>query len=118
MGRMKEELMAKAVFSVPKMYADHHVLAVHQALEALEGVDSIYASSAFKRVIVHYDPAKLSEEAIAEALREAGYGPGETWPVPMPREAKADDSPWFQAIRRVTWTNRGDLEMSGDFRKY
>jgi copper chaperone CopZ len=110
--------MEKTVFHVPKMYADHHVKAVREALLQLDGVEDVLASSAFKRVIVGYDPTRLEPNTIEETLRAAGYGPGEDWEVPRPPEGKEDDSAWFKMIRRVTETNMLDLQMSGDFRKY
>ncbi|MGA9349972.1 MAG: heavy-metal-associated domain-containing protein [Anaerolineae bacterium] len=110
--------MEKTLLRVPKMYADHHVKAVREALLRLDGVEEVLASSAFKRVIVGYDSARLESGAIEETLRAAGYGPGEDWEVPNPPEGKEDDSAWFKVTRRVTETNVLDLQMSGDFRKY
>ena len=110
--------MNKTVFHVPKMYADHHVLAVRNALLQLDGVEEVMASSAFKRVVIGYDPASLKPTAIEEALRAAGYGPGEDWELPGLPEGKDDESPWFQSTQRITETNMLDLQMSGDFRKY
>jgi copper chaperone CopZ len=100
------------------MYADHHVKAVREALLSLDGVEDVLASSAFKRVFVGYDSSLLQPGAIEEALRAAGYGPGEDWEIPSPPEGKEDDSTWFKVITRVTETNVRDLQMSGDFRKY
>jgi copper chaperone CopZ len=100
------------------MYADHHVKAVRETLLQLDGVEDVLASSAFKRVVVGYDSARLEPGAIEEALRAAGYGPGEDWKIPSPPEGKEDDSTWFKMIRRITETNVLDLQMSGDFRKY
>ncbi|MCD6553218.1 MAG: hypothetical protein DRI52_00900 [Chloroflexi bacterium] len=110
--------MDKTVLHVPKMYADHHVKAVREALLQLDGVEDVMASSAFKRVTVSYDSTRLNPSAIEEALRSAGYGPGEDWELPSLPEGKDDKSPWFQLIQRVTETNMLDLQMSGDFRKY
>lgn len=110
--------MERAVFKVPKMYADHHVKAVKQALADLPGVAKVMASSAFKRVIVEYDPDATNLAAIEESLQAASYGPGEDWELPRLPEAKEDESPWFKSIWRVTRTNILDLEMAGDFRKY
>jgi len=108
----------KTVFNVPKMYADHHVLAVREALLPVDGVEEVMASSAFKRVVVGYDSTCLEPNAIEEALRAAGYGPGEDWEILSPPEGKEDDSAWFKTIGRVTETNILDLKVSGDFRKY
>ena len=110
--------MEKSIFDVPKMYADHHVEAVRNALVKLEGVENVIASSSFGRVAVSYDPQRLTTNAITDALRKAGYGPGEEWETPRIPEGKEDTSPWFQTLQRVTVTDRRDLEMSGDFRKY
>ena len=110
--------MEKVVFKMPKMYADHHVLAVREALTGLEGVGSILASSAFKRLVVEYDPTKVDPATIEGSLKASGYGPGEEWrPLDLP-EASDDRSPWFRSIWRVTQTNVLDLEMAGDFRRY
>jgi len=110
--------VGKVVFEVPKMYADHHVVAVREALTDLEGVVNVLASSAFKRVVVEYDAAVTSPAAIEEGLQAAGYSPGEDWELSELPEAKEDGSPWFKSIWRVTRTNMLDLEMAGDFRKY
>ena len=108
----------KTVFDVPKMYADHHVEAVRNALLQLKGVETVTASSAFKKVVVHYDPQKLAPSSIEEALRDAGYAPGEEWQLPDIPEGKEATSFWWSIIERITETNVKDLEMSGDFRKY
>jgi len=108
----------KVTFHVPKMYADHHVEVVRSALLELGGVEDVTASSTFKQVRVGYDPSQVNPDAIEEALRAAGYAPGEDWALPSLPEGKDDQSPWFQLIQRVTETDMLDLEMSGDFRKY
>ncbi|HAL60907.1 MAG TPA: hypothetical protein DCP08_00685 [Chloroflexi bacterium] len=110
--------MEQTTFKVPKMYADHHVKAVRDALLGLDGVEEVMASSAFKIVQVSYDPDLTSPETIEEKLQAAGYGPGEDWEVASVPEGKEDRSPWFQLIGRVTETNKVDLEMSGEFRLY
>jgi len=106
------------VFKVPKMYADHHVLAVRTALTELDGVTNVLASSAFKRVAVAYDADLTKPAAIEECLRVAGYGPDEDWELPELPEAREDESAWFRSIWRVTRTSMLDLEMAGEFRKY
>ena len=108
----------KTMLHVPKMYADHHVQAVRNALLQLDGVEEVMASSAFRRVIVGYDSTRLEPSTIEEALRAAGYGPGEDWEIPSLPEGKDDESPWFRLIQRVTETSVLDLQMSGDFRRY
>jgi len=100
------------------MYADHHVLAVRDALAAIPGVEDISASSARRRVSLDYDPKKVDEESIRAKLAEAGYAEGQELEYAIPPEGKEDSSAWFCVNQRVTTTNRLDLEMSGDFRKY
>jgi copper chaperone CopZ len=109
--------MKRAIFSVPKMWADHHVLTVREVLTALRGVEDIYASSAWKQLIVSYDPDKLDESAIAGALSEAGYGVGEALELEAEAPSTGDPS-WKELGVRVTKTNQRDLELSGDFRRY
>ncbi len=60
--------MDQAIFDVPSMYADHHVLVVRELLTGLDGVGDVYASSAFKQVMVQYDPAAIQSEDIAGVL--------------------------------------------------
>jgi len=110
--------MESLVLNVPKMYADHHVLAIREALLSLEGVKEVTASSAFKMVRVSYDPAIIEPAAIEDKLRAVGYGPGEDWELPDLPEAKEDESPWFQYIWRTTQTDPREIEMAGDFRMY
>lgn len=121
-----EARMEHTLLTVPKMYADHHVIAVRQVLTALPGVVDVYASSAWYQVQVTYDPAKLSANDIVRALEQAGYPPdtrgngkGEIEalgsPSPVPHRK---DPAWDELGVRVTTTNRADLEMSGEFRRY
>jgi copper chaperone CopZ len=110
--------MEKASFPVPRMYADHHVLRVREILSQIPGIGEIFASSALKRVFLTYDPAATSLEAIQQALKAAGYGPDDPLELPNLTPAKDDGSFWHTLRPRVTRTNRLDIEMSGDFRKY
>ena len=110
--------MERAVFAVPKLYADHHVTAVREVLTGLPGVQDVYASSAFKRVAVSFDPAATSAAAIQGALQSAGYGPEAPLEFAQAPQNKEDGSFWYIFRPRITETNRLDIEMSGDFRKY
>ncbi len=110
--------MEQLTLSIPTMWADHHVLAVREALAALQGVQEVEASSAGKFVRLSFDPAATAKERIVQALRDAGYDPSATAEFPEPAANKAPESAWFAQSGRVTQTNRLDLEMSGDFRKY
>jgi len=110
--------MKKITLKVPKMYGDHHTLAVRSALAKLRGVEGIFASSARKIVTVEYDDSAVNPAKIEETLMTAGYGPEEELPSPKLPDATDDESPWFRFLPRYTKTNIIDLEMSGDFRKY
>jgi copper chaperone CopZ len=116
---MEAHQNAKAVLEVPTLWADHHVLKVRDALTNLEGVDGVYASSAWKQVLVSYDSAKTDLATIEKTLAEAGYpvGQGEVPVLVQPREIRRDPH-WEVLDVRVTETNRADIEMSGEFRRY
>lgn len=111
--------MAKVTIDVPTLWADHHVLKVRDALVNLEGVKDVYASSAWKQVLVAYEDGEIDDATIEEALAEAGYpaGEGET-PVLVQPADKHRDPQWEKLGFRTTETSRVDLEMAGEFRKY
>jgi copper chaperone CopZ len=110
--------MEKTVLSVPKMWADHHVLKVREVLAALDGVEGVYASSAWKQVVVKFDPGKVNESAVAEALAGAGFAVGEALEFDGASTSDTGDPAWKELGVRVTKTNERDLELSGDFRRY
>jgi copper chaperone CopZ len=99
------------------MWADHHVLEVRRVLGEL-GVTQCEASAAHRAVRLSFDPGSVQPEAILQALAQAGYTPTEVPEFPQPLPNKEPTSAWFVQGLRVTQTNRLDLEMSGDFRKY
>jgi copper chaperone CopZ len=111
--------MEKVVLEVPTLWADHHVLKVRDALTNLEGVEEVYASSAWKQVLVSYDSAKTDPATIEKVLAGAGYPVGEG-EVPVLAETTdlRRDPQWEVLGARVTETNQVDLEMSGEFRRY
>jgi copper chaperone CopZ len=110
--------MDKVTFTIPAMWADHHVLAVRDALGSVSGVSEIVASSLYRDVLVKYDPTTVSQDAIKAALSEAGYELAKAPARPTPPERKDDTSDWFQFQERITETDIRDLMMSGDHRKY
>ena len=110
--------MPSITLNAPAMFADHHVLKAREALLALKGVDDVYASSAWQAVIVTYDPAAVQPEAIEQALAQAGYGPDKATPVLAQSGMRYKDPSWEALGSRVTETNRADMALSGDFRKY
>jgi copper chaperone CopZ len=109
--------MEKTVLSVPKMWADHHVLKVREVLAALDGVQDVYASAAWRHVVVKHDSAKVDEPGLVNALMGAGYGTDGAPDLEGQRLA-AGDPKWDELGVRVTKTNERDLELSGDFRRY
>jgi copper chaperone CopZ len=111
--------MEKVVFEVPTLWADHHVLKVRDALTTMDGVEKVYASSAWKQVLVSYDADQVTPEVLENTLAEAGYpvGEGEVPIVIEPNDIRRDPK-WGVLGLRMTRTNEADLEMSGEFRKY
>jgi hypothetical protein len=85
----------------------------------LEGVNDVYASSAWRQVLVDYNSRKIKRADLEKVLVEAGYpvGEGETAVLALPTENRKDPK-WEEAGMRMTKTNQADLEMSGEFRRY
>jgi copper chaperone CopZ len=110
--------MEKVTFTLPSMWADHHVLNVRQALGQVSGVQDIVASALYKDVLIQYDPTVVKPEALANKLAEAGYEIADAPQLPSYPKRKDDSSDWFQFQERVTKTDERDLIMSGDHRKY
>lgn len=111
--------LERVVLDVPTMWADHHVLKVRAVLMGLKGVRDVYASSAWKQVLISFDPSQITRAAIEQALADAGYpvGTGEV-PILVQHDGKRRDPKWEVLGARVAQTNRADIEMSGEFRKY
>ncbi len=110
--------MEEATFSIPALWADHHTLAVREALLKVGGVEEVIASSLYQDVLVKYDPGAVKAEDLAAALSDAGYQIDQTSPLPTHPERIDDASDWFQFQERITETDMRDLAMSGDHRKY
>lgn len=107
--------MEKATLTVPGMWADHHVLAVRDALGKLSGVTNVAASAMNRQVVVEFDPKTVSAEAIGKGLAAAGYAPG---PLAEAGPAPRNKPEWAVSTLRVTVTNLADGALSGDFRRY
>jgi copper chaperone CopZ len=111
--------MDKVVLDLPALWADHHVLRVREALMGLAGVEDVYASAAWKQVLVTYDSKETDQEAIEKTLTEAGYPVGAGAPPVLAVPGVANRDPkWATLGFRMTETNRADREMSGEFRRY
>lgn len=103
--------MKQLILDVPALYADHHVLKVREALTELEGIDELYASSSWKQLMLTYDSKKIEPEQIEEALRDAGYPPGEgETPMLVEFSSIKRDPQWEVLGSRVTETNQADLK--------
>jgi copper chaperone CopZ len=108
--------METMTMAVPKMYADHHVLAVRAALAEIDGIEQVLASAAWKQVEVSFDPEKTTAEAIEAAMERAGYPVGVPLPTPLvERDEIGRDPQWAELDLRVTKTNESDLEMTRQF---
>jgi copper chaperone CopZ len=111
--------MEKLQLSIPGMWADHHVLNVREVLVHLAGVDSVYASSAWMQALVVFDPAKTDQAAIELSLAQAGYPVADGLiPVMTAPGEHLRDPKWEVLGARITRTNRADVDMSGEFRRY
>ncbi len=65
--------MQTSTFDTPALYGDHHVTEVRRLLFEIEGVQDVYASSAFRVVQVQFDEGKTSHSDLMKALEAAGY---------------------------------------------
>jgi copper chaperone CopZ len=110
--------MERATFNIPTMWADHHVLAVRQALSQVNGVEEVIASALYQDVVVKYDPEAVTLAALADVLAGAGYEIAKAPALPPQPERIDDASDWFRFQERITETDMRDLEMSGDHRRY
>jgi copper chaperone CopZ len=107
----KVTTMEKLHLNVPDLWADHHVLKVRAALGAIDGVQDVIASSAFRMVALSYDPALTSPVAIMAELDDAGYtvatdGTG----------VIAESVPVADGKRDPAWTRLGMRQMKTDER--
>jgi copper chaperone CopZ len=105
--------MEKLQLNVPDLWADHHVLKVRAALSAVDGVQDVIASSAFRMVALNYDPATTSPGAIMATLEDAGY------PVATDGTGIIADAvrvPVADGKRDPAWTRLGMRQMKTDER--
>lgn len=65
--------LKRAVLDVPSMNCSLCPLTVRKALERVPGVIEAHATYEPKRAEVLYDPDKVTPEALAKALGDAGY---------------------------------------------
>ncbi|MFN2147643.1 MAG: heavy-metal-associated domain-containing protein [Anaerolineales bacterium] len=103
--------MEELILNMPAMYGDHHVLKVRAALEDLEGIEEIYASAAWKQLMVSYDPKQVKPAEIEKVLTEAGYPPNAGEPPMLVHLTNIKRDPQWELLGvRVTETNPADLK--------
>lgn len=66
---------ATADISIQGMHCASCVLNVERALERVPGIATATVNLALEEARVHYDPTQVDLQAIAEAIRDAGYDP-------------------------------------------
>jgi copper chaperone CopZ len=110
--------MEKVVLDVPALWADHHTLKVRDALVPLGGVEEVYASAAWKQVLVTFDPKKIKPAAIEKALADAGYpvGAEEAPALTQPTENRKDPK-WLALDMRMAETNEAERDLDSEFRR-
>ena len=103
----REDRMESMTVDISKMYGDHHAAAVHQCVAELPGVQDVWASAAFRRLYVTFDPDTILSEAILEQLARSGYS------VLNGRQGEAllaaPEMVLSQSSLRMTQTNPADL---------
>jgi copper chaperone CopZ len=110
--------MTELILELPTMFADHHVLKVRDALDGLKGIEEIYASSAWKKIMISYKKNSIKPDEIEAALEKAGYptGKGET-PVLVEASKIKRDPKWEKLNSRATQSNQIDLAISAQSRR-
>jgi len=107
--------MEQLALIVPRMWADHHVIAVRGLFQEVEDVRVTGASAMDATLRLEYDPASIDPQGIVARLERAGYPAGDS---PAAEAPPTDKPAWLTAGVRVTTTDPADLTMSGDHRKY
>ena len=65
--------MTKATLEAPDISCDHCIMSIEKAVTKLPGVSFLSGDPGSKRVVLEYDPASVSLEAIEQAMEEEGY---------------------------------------------
>jgi copper chaperone CopZ len=103
--------MKELIFDMPSMYGDHHVLKVRDVLADIEGIEEVYASSAWKQLMISFDPKKVKAADLEKALSDAGYPPNEGEPPILVHPSSIKRDPQWELLGvRVTETNPADLK--------
>jgi len=100
----KEETGVETIrLEIPRLYGDHHTIAVRQALAQLAGIRQVWASAALHEVQVSFDPAATGPAAIEAQLAKAGY-PAHDGSEAGPASAMHKDPAWAASSLRMTQT--------------
>lgn len=103
----KERRMQTITTKIPRMYADHHVIAVQTLLSGQSGIQEVQASAATRQVAVVFDPELTSAETILMRLVTGGYPHGPDYS--LPEDAKGHKDPaWAELGLRMTQTHPAD----------
>lgn len=100
----QEERMETLTLTIPKMYGDHHVSAVHRALAEIPGIADVWASAASKQLQITYDTEVIQPQEVEARLDEAGYSTVDGHSAPtVPSHHK--DPAWAKMAVRMTQTH-------------
>lgn len=101
----KEVSVETIVLEIPRMYGDHHAMAVRQMLVQAPGIKDVWVSAAFQKVQIKFDPDVIQGSQIIMRLVDAGYPPA----VERDNASVAPvskDPAWDQMGLRMTQTYR------------
>lgn len=103
----KERRMQTITTRIPRMYGDHHVIAVQNLLSGQSGVQEVQASAASRLLAVLFDPELTTAEVILTRLAAGGYPPGPDYPLAEEAHGHKDPA-WAELGLRMTQTHPAD----------
>jgi copper ion binding protein len=65
--------LEKISLTAPDISCGHCVATIKNAVGALDGVQSVDASEATKKVVIEFDPSRVSQSTIEATLDDEGY---------------------------------------------
>lgn len=101
----KEASVETIVLEIPRMYGDHHAMAVRQMLGQTPGIKDVWVSAAFQKVQVKFDPDVIQSSQVIMRLVDAGYPPA-TERDNVSAAVVGKDPAWDQMALRMTQTYR------------
>ncbi len=104
-GLRREESRLKSIdLTIPRMYGDHHTLAVQRTLLQMAGIDNYRANTAHRQLHIDFDEEALSEAEILAQLESAGY-PTHNGKPAIPADKSHPDPAWAGTALRMTQTH-------------